>query len=84
MNPSTAPRRARTPHTAALDALLAEAGRRRSARHEASAADFRARVEERLRSLEAELSEVKGRLNGLLFLAAGAVLAQIALQLFRR
>jgi hypothetical protein len=34
-------------------------------------------------ALEAELAEVKGRLNGLLFLLVGAVLVQIALRLLR-
>lgn len=83
MNPLAAHRRVRTPPAGAARApLLAAADRRRSVRHERSAADFRARVEERLRCLEAELSEVKSRLNGLLFLATGAVLAQIVLRLF--
>jgi len=45
------------------------------------AAAFRARVEERLRHLEAEMGEVKGRLNGLLFFIAGTVLAQALLRL---
>lgn len=40
------------------------------------AAAFRARVEERLRHLEAELAEVKTRVNGLLFFIAGTVVAQ--------
>lgn len=40
------------------------------------AAAFRARVDERLRSLEAEVAEVKTRINGLLFFIAGTVLAQ--------
>jgi hypothetical protein len=41
----------------------------------------RARVEERLRNLESELSEVKSRLNGLLFFIASTVLAQVVLRL---
>jgi uncharacterized membrane protein YqjE len=69
----------------AVDALLARAVERGSARRAASAAAgaaaFRAAVEERLRALEAELGEVKSRLNGLLFLAGGAVLTQVALRL---
>ncbi len=44
-------------------------------------AAFRAVVGERLRSLERQLDEVKGRVNGLLFLLAGSVAAQIVLGL---
>jgi uncharacterized protein YceH (UPF0502 family) len=40
------------------------------------AAAFRARVEERLRNLESQLAELKGRINGLLFFIAGIVIAQ--------
>jgi hypothetical protein len=42
---------------------------------------FRAVVDERLRGLERQLDEVKGRVNGLLFLLAGAVASQIVLRL---
>ncbi len=42
---------------------------------------FRAVVDERLRSLERHLDEVKGRVNGLIFLLAGAVAAQFILRL---
>jgi hypothetical protein len=44
------------------------------------AAAFRARVEERLNNLEAQLAELKGRINGLLFMIAGTVLAQTLLR----
>jgi hypothetical protein len=44
------------------------------------AAAFRARVEERLRALEAEMSELKTRINGLLFFLAGTVIAQALLR----
>jgi hypothetical protein len=62
------------------------AGRRRQAgeREQAkklSAAAFRATVGERLSSLERQLDEVKGRINGLLFLVAGTVLAQVIIRL---
>jgi hypothetical protein len=50
-------------------------------RHMGAEAAFRARVEERLRNLEAELAEVKSRLNGLLFFIASTVLAQVMLRL---
>ncbi len=43
-------------------------------------AAFRASVEQRLHSLEAELAEVKSRLNGLLFFIAGTVIAQVLLR----
>ena len=46
-----------------------------------SAAAFRAVVDERLRSLERQLDEVKGRVNGLLCLLAGSVASQIVLRL---
>ena len=58
-------------------------GNRRS-RHArvTSEAAFRALVEERLRNLEGQLTEVKTRLNGLLFFIAGTVIAQVLLRLF--
>jgi hypothetical protein len=46
-----------------------------------SAAEFRAATEQRLRSLEREVAEVKGRINGLIFVVAGAVMTQVALRL---
>jgi hypothetical protein len=46
-----------------------------------SAGAFRAAVDERLRSLERQLDEVKGRVNGLLFLLAGTVATQVILKL---
>ncbi len=46
-----------------------------------SAAEFRAATEERLRSLEREVAEVKGRINGLIFVVAGAVITQVVLRL---
>jgi phage shock protein A len=49
-------------------------------RRVSEAAAFRARVEERLRSLEGEIAEVKSRINGLLFFIAGTVIAQALLR----
>jgi hypothetical protein len=46
-----------------------------------SAAAFRAVVDERLRGLERQIDEVKGRVNGLLLLLAGAVATQFVLRL---
>ena len=42
---------------------------------------FRAVIEERLRNLERQLDEVKGRVNGLIFLLGGAVATQFVLRL---
>ena len=63
-------------------ALEHEIGRvlRRSRKATEDAA-FRATIEERLRGLEAEVSEVKTRVNGLLFFVAGTVIAQVVLRL---
>jgi hypothetical protein len=44
------------------------------------AAAFRARMEERLRNLEGQVEELKGRINGLLFFIAGTVIAQMLLR----
>lgn len=46
-----------------------------------SAPAFRANVAERLRSLERELAEVRSRVNGLLFVVAGAAATQVLLRL---
>jgi hypothetical protein len=45
-----------------------------------SAGAFRASVELRLASLERELTELKGRLNGLIFVVLGAVITQVLLR----
>jgi len=47
-----------------------------------SAAAFRAAVERRLAALERDLGELKGRINGLIFLVLGTVIAQLVLRLF--
>lgn len=39
-------------------------------------------AEERVRSLEAEVADLKGRVNGLLFVLIGAVATQVVLRLF--
>ncbi len=43
---------------------------------------FRTTVDLRLSNLERQLDELKGRINGLLFLLAGAVATQVILKLF--
>ena len=67
-----------------LERMLARFRRRRE-RSEAmlplSASAFRAVVNERLRNVERQLHEVKGRVNGLIFLLTGAVAAQFVLRL---
>ncbi|HET6615138.1 MAG TPA: hypothetical protein VFH62_04545 [Dehalococcoidia bacterium] len=47
-----------------------------------SPAAFRTVVAERLRALERDLGEVRSRVNGLLFVVAGAVATQVVLRLF--
>jgi len=44
---------------------------------------FRVRVEERLRNLEQQVSEIKGRVNGLIFLVAGTALTQVIMKLMQ-
>ena len=43
---------------------------------------FDVQMRERVRGLEDGLKEVKGRVNGLIFLVAAAVVVQVALRLF--
>ncbi len=65
----------------AADTQSAVSRRRRGGPRRGSAAAFRAAVEERLRALEREMAEVKGRVNSLMFLIAGTVVAQVILRL---
>ncbi|HUS82571.1 MAG TPA: hypothetical protein VM013_04860 [Dehalococcoidia bacterium] len=53
----------------------------RRASGRSTSAAFHAVVEERLRSLEKQLDEVKGRVNGLIFLIVGVVITQVVLGL---
>ncbi len=46
-----------------------------------SAAAFRASVEERLGALDREVGELRGRINGLIFVVIGAVVTQVVLKL---
>ena len=69
-----------------LQRALARFRRRRAdddgdSRSRVSAAEFRAATEQRLRSLEREVAEVKGRINGLIFVVGGAVITQVVLRL---
>lgn len=63
-----------------MDSAVEEQGEGRR-RRTGEAAAFRARVDERLRNLEAEVAEVKSRVNGLLFFIAGTVTAQALLRM---
>ena len=45
-----------------------------------SAAGFRTAVELRLANLEREVSDLKSRLNGLIFVVLGAVITQVVLR----
>jgi hypothetical protein len=47
----------------------------------ASAASFRAMALERLRSVERDVAELKGRVNGLIFVVVGAVITQVVLRI---
>src|SRR5205823_3771570 len=60
-----------------LEGVRARRSNRRDAESAAAEAAFRATVEQRLQSLEGGLGELKGRVNGLLFLVAGTVLIQV-------
>ena len=42
-----------------------------------STAAFRAAIGERMRNLEREMGDIKNRVNGLIFLVAGAVITQL-------
>lgn len=44
---------------------------------------FDALLEARLKGLEQHVDELKGRVHGLIFLLAGAVIVQVVLSLFR-
>jgi IS4 transposase len=71
-----------------LERALAQFRRRqRAAQKEvikASSSDpFRAVVEERLHHLEQQLGELKGRVNGLIFLVAGTALTQVIIKLIQ-
>jgi len=71
-----------------LERAIRVFARRRDAAHppsslvEMTAPAFRALVAQRLDALERDLAEVRARVNGLLFLVAGAVAAQVVLRLF--
>ena len=48
-------------------------------RQQVSAAAFRARIETRMSNLERDVGDLKGRLNGLIFVVIGAVVTQLLL-----
>ena len=57
------------------------AGRDGATAARCSAAAFRAAAEQRLQVLERDVGDLKGRLNGLIFLVTGTVIAQLILKL---
>lgn len=72
----------------ALERTLRRLGRFRAERRAPAEAlghlspwEFRALADERLRNLERQIEELKTRVNGLLFLLAGAVATQVVLRL---
>jgi hypothetical protein len=71
-----------------LERALAQFRRRQQAAQEqdskpSSDEPFRAVVEERLSHLEQQLGEVKGRVNGLIFLVAGTALTQVIIKILQ-
>jgi IS4 transposase len=71
-----------------LERALAQFRRRQQAAEKEDARPsngdpFRAVVEERLRHLEQQLGELKGRVNGLIFLVAGTALTQVIIKLIQ-
>ncbi len=72
-----------------LEQALARFRRRQQAAQEVASPPkgrgdaFRARVEERLRNLEQQVNEIKGRINGLIFLVAGTALTQVIMKLLQ-
>ena len=67
-----------------LDTKATEPPPRRTTRRSgvrSNSAAFHAVVEERLRNLEKQLDELKGRVNNLIFLIIGVVVTQVILSL---
>ena len=76
--------------TSRLEQALAHFRRGRQAAQEAAEPPrgrgkdaFRVRVEERLRNLEQQVNEIKGRINGLIFLVAGTALTQVIIKVLQ-
>ncbi len=44
---------------------------------------FEALLDQRIKDMERNVSELKGRINGLVFVVVGAIIAQVILGLFR-
>ena len=84
MADTSKPRRTRVPSrtTGALEQGVAElAAAERTAARDRAAETARAVQDERLRRLEQDITELRGRVNGLIFLAAGTVITQIIVRL---
>jgi IS4 transposase len=71
-----------------LERALAQFRRRQQQAQKESAKpssgdSFRAVVEERLHHLEQQVGELKGRVNGLIFLVAGTALTQVIIKILQ-
>lgn len=70
-----------SPQTTASEPAAPRRRPTRTGRARSAAAAFQAVVEERLRNLEQQLNELKGRVNGLIFLILGVVITQLILRM---
>jgi hypothetical protein len=70
-----------SPQTTATEPAASRRRATRTGRARSVNAAFQAVVEERLRNLDQQLNELKGRVNGLIFLIAGVVVTQVVLRL---
>jgi len=71
-----------SPETTASEPAAPRRRATRTGRSRSAGAAFQAVVEERLRNLEQQLNELKGRVNSLIFLIVGVVITQVVLRLW--
>ena len=71
-----------SPETTASEPAAPRRRATRTGRTRSAGAAFQAVVEERLRNLEQQLNELKGRVNSLIFLIVGVVITQVVLRLW--
>ncbi len=69
--------------TALLKRLLRRPGRQRPEVSLAPGCPFGAVMEQRVRDIEGQVAELRGRVNGLLFVIMGAVVVEIVLRFVR-
>jgi len=70
-----------SPETTASEPAAPRRRATRTGRARSAGTAFQAVVEERLRNLEQQLNELKGRVNSLIFLIVGVVITQAVLRL---